>query len=315
MSQPPVHSLRTRLWDILGEGKGTLGRMYKTLLVTFIIVSMALLPLEFIAALAEYHDTLLVIEIITTIAFTLDYMLHIYAAPKRIKYIFSFYGVIDLLSILPFFLGFLGTQYVRIFRITRLVRLARIGEIKGASVEDNTRLSSRLHLHEHETIDYVVTMHPIYLILGCFLPAISSSIAIGILLFFENNPIVIALSGCLFLFALMFAWKTWLDYRYDVIYVTSHRLIWQNQYLLGRSINQVNYHSITNVKPYFGSFLGYVLRYGSIKIETNAAETGHTELHMVREHEKAAYLIMQRTFQTNHAAKPAAATPPPVPQP
>lgn len=314
-SQTSQLPMRERIWNVLVHGKGTVGSLYTVLLVTCIILSLAVLPLEFMPVLSKYHDVLVAIEIITTILFTAEYILHIYAAPKRAKYIFSFYGIVDLLSILPFFLGFLGTQYVRAFRLLRLIRLIRLGEIEGARADDAR--ASRLNLAPGETIDYVVSMHPIYFIIGCLPPILSCSIALGILLYFGENIFILTLSLALFLFAILFIWKTWLDYRYDVIYVTTRRLIWQNQYLLGRSINQVNYHAITNVKPYFGTFFGYVLRYGSIKIETNAAETGHTELHMVRDHEKAAHIIMQRTYgsmQGQHHANPHAQTPhPPAP--
>ncbi len=299
--QRPADDMRARIWNVLVHGKGTVGSLYTVLLITCIILSLAVLPLEFMPVLSKYHDVLIAIEIITTILFTMEYALHVYAAPRRLTYMFSFYGIVDLLSVLPFFLGFLGTQYVRVFRLLRLIRLIRLGEIEGASAAEDTKLKRGLSLVQGETIDYIVSMHPIYFIIGCLPPILSSSIAIGILLYFGENVVVLTLSLGLFLFAILFVWKTWLDYRYDVIYVTSRRLIWQNQYLLGRSINQVNYHAITNVKPYFGTLFGYVLRYGSIKIETNAAETGHTELHMVRDHEKAAHIIMQRTFGPHHA--------------
>ena len=289
-------SMRTRIWNVLAYGRGTIGSLYTVLLVSCIILSLAVLPLEFLPVLSKYHDVLIAIEIITTILFTAEYALHIYAAPDRRKYVFSFYGIVDLLSVLPFFLGFLGTQYVRGFRLLRLVRLIRLGEIGTASPEEDAKLNRGLNLVPGETIEYVVTMHPIYFIIGCLPPILSCSIALGILLYFGENVVILTLSIALFLFAIVFIWKTWLDYRFDVIYVTSRRLIWQNQYLLGRSINQVNYHAITNVKPYFGTFFGYLLRYGSIKIETNAAETGHTELHMVRNHEQAAHIIMQHTY-------------------
>ena len=286
--------LRERLWNILAHGRGKLGSLYNSLLILVIILSLAILPLEFIQTLERYHSALWFIELFTTVLFTMEYALHIYAAPKRSKYIFSFYGIIDLLSILPFLLGFLGTQYVSALPLFRLIRL---GEVENTETNtENVGRGKGMSLAPGETIDYVVTMHPIYLILGCMPPVLSTSVAIGMLLFFNGHPAVISLSACLFLFAIIFVWKTWLDYRYDVIYVTSQRLIWQNQYLLGRSINQVNYHAITNVKPYFSGLFGYILRYGSITIETNAAETGHTELHMVRNHEEAAHIIMKRSF-------------------
>lgn len=286
--------LRPTLWSILHNGHGMTGHAFNVLLILVIIMSLALLPLEFIPQLREYHGALAVIEIFTTVLFTLEYLLRIYAAPERIRYVFSFYGIIDLLAIAPFYLGLLGTQYLRVFRLLRILKL---GEIEAAAAEDEEEKMQRgIGLLEGENVEYVVTRHPLYLVIGCLPPLLATTAGVAVLLSFAAHPVPITVASCLFIFALVFFWKTWLDFSYDVIFVTNRRLILQNQYILGRSVNQVNYHAITNVIPYYPTVLSYVLRYGSIKIETTAAEPGHIELHTVRQHEKAAHVIMEKCF-------------------
>lgn len=298
LSQRQKHEeLRRQLWAILHDGQGMSGRAFNLLLIVVIIASLALLPLEFIHQLSPYHGALATLEIFTAVLFTLEYALRIYAAPNRTRYLFSFYGLVDFFSIAPFYLGFLGTQYLRALRLLRIIRVLKLGEIGAAAAEDGeSRMRRGVGLVEDERVEYVVTRHPVYLIVGCLPPLLSTSAAVAVLLAFDAHPVPITVAVCLLLFAMVFLWKTWLDFGYDVIYVTNRRLILQNQYILGRSINQVNYHAITNVIPYYPSTLGYVLRYGSLKIETTAAEPGHIELHTVRRHEKAAHVIMEKCF-------------------
>lgn len=284
---------RIQMWMILHHGHGHTGHAYNFLLILFILLSLGILPLEFLPALSPYHGILTTIEVLTTACFTVDYALHLYAAPRRWRYVFSFFGIVDLFSILPFYLGFFGTQYLRALR---LVRLLRIGEIEAAAGEDeHETMQEQIGLVSGERVEYVVTRHPVLLFLSCIPSLLATTAALAILFTFPGDPIGIAVAVTLFLFALVFLWKGWLDFGYDVIYVTTHRLIFVNQHILGRSINQVHYHSITNVKPSYPSVFSFLLRYGTIVVDTPAAETGHIELTTVRDHEKAAHIIMQHS--------------------
>ena len=285
--------LRKQLWAILHDGKGMSGHVFNLILIVLIIVSLTLLPLEFIPQLSKYYDTLAVIEIFTAVLFTMEYAARIYAAPRRWKYIFSFYGLVDFFSIAPFYAGFVATQYLRVLRI---IRLFKMGEMEAAAAGDEQeKMHEGIGLVDGENVEYVVSRHPIYLIIGSLPPLIASIAGITLILLLPN-PATIAIGACLLLFAIIFLWKAWIDFSYDVIFVTNRRLILQTKYILGRSINQVNYSSITNVKPYFASYIGFFLRYGNILIETTAAEPGHIELRTVRRHEKAAHKIMEHCF-------------------
>lgn len=298
--------LRTQLWSILHHGNGVSGHAFNLLLILLIIASLAILPLEFLPSLKAYHGVLSTIEIFTVVLFTVEYVLRIYATPNRKKYIFSFFGLVDLLSIAPFYLSFglLETQYLRVFQLLRIIRVLKIGEIEAAAAEDEAETMQKgIGLLSGEKVEYVVTRHPFYMIIGCIPPLVATTAGLAALLAFDGHLVAIAIASCLFLFGLIFLWRAWLDFSYDVIFVTNRRLILQNQFILGRSINQVNYSAITNVKPFFQSFVGYLLRYGSILIETMAAEPGHIELRTVRHHEKAAHVIMEKCFGGDTSAE------------
>lgn len=288
--------MRSYLWDILHFGKGRAGHVFCRVLVVLILFSVAILPLEFVAAFQEYHGVLVAMEVTLTALFTAEYALRIYAAPSRLRYLFSFFGLIDLFSILPFYLGFLGTQYVRVFRLARLIRLLKLSRIEAAaSIEKESATEVELLPGEH--VEYVVSKHPIFLFLCLLPPLFLTSIAFGVLLLAGENPVALSFAATLFLVTGIFLWKAFLDYNYDVIYVTTHRLIFQNWHLFGREMNQVSYHSITNVKQRYMGILGYLLGFGSIAVETPAVAAGKIEHKLVHSHEKAAQCIMGKCFR------------------
>lgn len=297
MDQLPVFppaQLRTQLRVVLHDGRGRLGHAFNFLLVVLILVSVAILPLELLPTYHMFDQSISIVESVIIALFTVEYVLRIYSAQNRAAYIFSLWGIVDLLSIIPFYAGFFGTEYIRAFR---LIRFFKLGEIDAAAAaQDADTMEKGIGLVEGEQVEYVVTKHPLYLFVGCIPPTIAASFAIGILLVWNGHNIAISIATVLLLFAFVLLWKTWLDFSYDVIYLTNYRLIFVNQDLLGRSINQMNYSSITNVKPFYPSILSYLFRYGSLIIDTAAEHPGQVSVSMIRRHEAAAHAIMQKCF-------------------
>lgn len=297
---------REALWSIMHHGRGRYGHAFNFGLVILILISVSVIPLEFIPQLSHLREFVLIVESVVVALFTVEYALRIYAAPNRLRYIFSFFGIVDLLSIMPFYAGIFGTEYIRVLRLVRLLKLA---EIEPAAQQEGIATMKRtIGLSEGEHVEHVVTKSPIILLFGAIPPLVALTFGLVILLTFEA-PAGLAIAISLFVFALIFLWKAWLDYSYDVIYVTNYRLIFQNQHLLGRSINQVNYPSITNVKPFYPGPISYILRYGSLVIDTAAERPGQIGLHAVRKHEQAAHLIMHKCLDAQKNGRPPVFTP------
>lgn len=105
------------------------GRLFDEILLVIILLSVTVV---FLDSMKSIHDRfkllLLSLEWFFTFLFTFEYIIRIIISPKKKKYIFSFYGVIDLLSIIPTYLSliFAGTQFLIIIRILRLFRVFRI---------------------------------------------------------------------------------------------------------------------------------------------------------------------------------------------
>jgi len=283
---------RQRMWAVLHLGRGRIGRMFHACISILIIVSVAIIPLEWIDGFEEYLNVMHAIEAAIVGTFTLEYALRVYAAPRRWKYVTSFYGIIDLLSIAPFYANVFGNQYVRMLRLVRFFKLGAVEP--SAQSDEGLSLREGLGFLPDETIEHVATKHPLVLLLGSLPCVIAVTAGFATIIGTHAHPIGIAISVALFLFAGVLFWRSWLDYSYDVIYITNKRLICQNQHLLGRSINQVAYASITNVKPEYAGVLSYVFGYGTLIIDTAAEHPGQIGMHMVRRHERAAHAIMRQ---------------------
>lgn len=105
------------------------GRLFDLILLGVILLSVFLVMMETVEAFdAKYHSQLVFFEWIITIFFTLEYILRIISIDKPIRYLFSFYGLIDLIATLPMYLSlfFPGTRILSVIRALRLLRLFKI---------------------------------------------------------------------------------------------------------------------------------------------------------------------------------------------
>ena len=105
------------------------GRFFDLVLLGVILVSIVIVMLETVKGIdTKYHNELIVLEWVITIFFTIEYILRVISIKKPLKYIFSFYGIIDLIATIPmyFSLFFVGTSVLTILRALRLLRLFKI---------------------------------------------------------------------------------------------------------------------------------------------------------------------------------------------
>ncbi|AKD04700.1 ion transporter [Pontibacter korlensis] len=126
---PPKNTLRKKLYTIIFEAETPAGKAFDIVLLVLILASVAVVTLESVVSLRrDYLYIFVTLEWIFTIIFTVEYLLRIYSTSKPFKYIFSFFGVVDFLSIVPTYLSLfiLGSQYLLVVRVLRLIRIARI---------------------------------------------------------------------------------------------------------------------------------------------------------------------------------------------
>jgi voltage-gated potassium channel len=120
---------RQNLYRIVFESETDAGKRFDVTLLWIILLSVIVAMLDSVPSLHDrYRGVFYILEWIFTILFTIEYLFRIFVSPRPTKYIFSYWGLIDLLAILPTFLSllFVGYQYLLIVRILRLLRVFRI---------------------------------------------------------------------------------------------------------------------------------------------------------------------------------------------
>lgn len=120
---------RAKIHEIIYEADTPMGHLFDIILFILIIISVILVMLESVKAIdLKYHDILLSLEWVITIFFTIEYIARIISIRKPFKYIFSFYGIIDLISTIPLYLSYIvtGSQVFLAVRALRLLRVFRI---------------------------------------------------------------------------------------------------------------------------------------------------------------------------------------------
>ena len=124
-----MNSTREKLYKIIFEADTPAGKIFDLLLLFIILLSVVLVLLESVPSIAaNYIHILRPLEWGITGIFTLEYILRIYIVKKPIRYIFSFYGIIDLLSVIPTYLSLIiaGSHSLIVIRMLRLLRVFRI---------------------------------------------------------------------------------------------------------------------------------------------------------------------------------------------
>jgi voltage-gated potassium channel len=119
---------------LFGETDTRPSRIFDWCIVCLIIVSAVTFSIETLPTLPPFARSVLqAVEIITVLVFTLEYALRIYVASHKRDYIFSFFGLIDLIAILPFYLGLgIDLRSVRALRLLRLARLLKLARYNQA---------------------------------------------------------------------------------------------------------------------------------------------------------------------------------------
>lgn len=117
-----------RLRRIVEKSDTTAGRTFDIAIQTLIIISLVTFSIETLPGLSESARSFLrVAEIVIVAIFTAEYLLRLLITQRRLKFVFSFYGMIDLLAIAPFYITTgLDLRAVRALRLLRLLRIFKL---------------------------------------------------------------------------------------------------------------------------------------------------------------------------------------------
>lgn len=150
--------IRPQLREIIFGTETKAGRAFDIILLWLIILSVTVVCLD---SIEEYHGRygalLLQIEWVFTILFTLEYGLRLYCSRQPVRYATSFFGLVDLLSIIPTYLSLfiLNTQFLIVIRALRLIRIFRVLKLVQFMGEAHS-LRQALHTSRHKIIVFLL---------------------------------------------------------------------------------------------------------------------------------------------------------------
>ncbi len=122
-----------------------LGKTFDIALIICIICSVIVVMLSTVNRIQlKYYDILFYTEWFFTVLFTLEYGLRLISVRRPLRYVFSFFGLVDFLSIIPTYLGFIfpNIKYVLVIRILRLLRIFRVLKLSAYVGEANVLLTA-----------------------------------------------------------------------------------------------------------------------------------------------------------------------------
>ena len=128
-------SLTMKLTDIVQRNDTSLGRTFDAIvifLIIYLILTLCVSTLPDLSESAKFY--LKISDYIVFTLFTVEYVLRIATAPNKRKYIFSFFGMLDLIALLPFYLSLgIGLEATRIFRLFAFIQILRLSKYSNAT--------------------------------------------------------------------------------------------------------------------------------------------------------------------------------------
>ncbi|MBL4771367.1 MAG: ion transporter [Planctomycetes bacterium] len=161
-------SVRRRMYHVIFEAESHLGRAFDVALILAILLSVVVVMLDSVASFRESHGSLLwTLEWILTLIFTVEYMLRLSCVASPRKYALSFFGVIDLLAILPTFIALAlpSAKYLLVVRILRILRVFRVLKLV-TYVRESNQLSRALWATRRKIVVFLFAVFTIVIVLG-----------------------------------------------------------------------------------------------------------------------------------------------------
>ncbi|WP_340122761.1 ion transporter [Methylobacter svalbardensis] len=148
-----IETFRHTLYQIIYQANTPAGKGFDIALMILILISVLTITLDSVADISQrYGEQLATAEWVFTTLFTVEYILRIFCIHRPIKYIISFYGLIDLLAIVPSYLGIFisDSHYLQVIRILRVLRIFRVLKlvrfINQSNLLINALMASRLKI-------------------------------------------------------------------------------------------------------------------------------------------------------------------------
>jgi voltage-gated potassium channel len=170
-ARPASDGLRGRLHEVIYEAETPAGRAFDVALIGLILLSVLAVMFESVGAMrARYGAELYAAEWAFTVLFTVEYALRIVSVRRPLRYATSFFGVVDLLAIVPTYLSLLvpGSHYLLVIRILRLLRIFRVLKLAEHLSEADV-LMRALRASRRKITVFLLTVMTLVVIIGTLL--------------------------------------------------------------------------------------------------------------------------------------------------
>jgi voltage-gated potassium channel len=159
---------KARIHEVIFEADTPSGRVFDLGLMIAIVASIVAVMLESVESFdAEFHEALWAFELAVTAIFTIEYALRIISVDKPWRYVLSFYGIVDLMSIVPFYvsLAFPGVQSLLVIRALRLLRVFRVLKL-GHFLDEASVLGKALAASRRKIMVFLGAVLTVVIIMG-----------------------------------------------------------------------------------------------------------------------------------------------------
>lgn len=160
--------MKKKIYEIIFESDTRAGKAFDIVLFVAIFLSILTVMLESVVSInLKYSTVIRGFEYFFTIMFTLEYLLRIYCVEKKSRYLFSFFGIIDFLAIIPtwLFIFFIGTKYLAVLRIFRLLRIFRVLKL-GRFLGEADSLLRALRASRYKILVFIFVVFTLVVVLG-----------------------------------------------------------------------------------------------------------------------------------------------------
>ncbi len=159
---------RDILFEIIFEADTPAGKWFDIVLIISILLSVITIMLDSVSSIrAKYGELLYAVEWFFTILFTVEYIFRLLCVGKPIRYAVSFFGIVDLLAILPTYLSllFFGSRYFLVVRVLRVLRIFRVLKLGHHTKEANV-LRTALYASRRKIVVFIFVVLTLVVIIG-----------------------------------------------------------------------------------------------------------------------------------------------------
>jgi voltage-gated potassium channel len=159
---------RDTLFEIIFEADTPAGKWFDIILIICILLSVLTVMLDSVSSInAQYGKLLYTVEWFFTILFTIEYIFRLICVGKPIRYAVSFYGIIDLLAILPTYMSlvFISSRYLSVVRVLRVLRIFRVLKL-GHHTKEAAVLKKALYASRRKILVFLFVVLSLVVIIG-----------------------------------------------------------------------------------------------------------------------------------------------------